>query len=72
MTTKHYEENGDNCEVDLLTISHCRMFHIIGEVDVEVKLSLLGSLTFWMYSLPSINVNPREWIKVDIYRSVNN
>ena len=25
-----------------------------------------------MYSLPSINVNPREWIKVNIYRGVNN
>jgi len=24
------------------------------------------------YSLPSINVNPREWIKVNIYRGVNN
>ena len=23
------------------------------------------------YSLPSINVNPREWIKVNIYRGVN-
>ena len=23
-------------------------------------------------SLPSINVNPREWIKVNIYRGVNN
>ena len=25
-----------------------------------------------MYNLPSINVNPREWIKVNIYRGVNN
>ena len=25
-----------------------------------------------LYSLPSINVNPREWIKVHIYRGVNN
>ena len=25
-----------------------------------------------IYSLPSINVNPREWIKVNIYRGVNN
>jgi hypothetical protein len=25
-----------------------------------------------MYSLPSINVNPRECIKVNIYRGVNN
>ena len=24
------------------------------------------------YSLPSINVNPREWIEVNIYRGVNN
>ena len=24
------------------------------------------------YNLPSINVNPREWIKVNIYRGVNN
>ena len=23
------------------------------------------------YSLPSMNVNPREWIKVSIYRGVN-
>jgi hypothetical protein len=23
------------------------------------------------YSLPSMNVNPREWIKVNIYRGVN-
>jgi hypothetical protein len=25
-----------------------------------------------MYNLPSINVIPREWIKVNIYRGVNN
>ena len=25
-----------------------------------------------MYSLPSINVNPREWIKVNNYKGVNN
>ena len=24
-----------------------------------------------VYSLPSINVNPLEWIKVNIYRGVN-
>ena len=24
-----------------------------------------------LYSLPSINVNPREWIKVNIYRGVH-
>ena len=24
-----------------------------------------------LYSLPSVNVNPREWIKVNIYRGVN-
>ena len=23
------------------------------------------------YSLPSVNVNPREWIKVNIYTGVN-
>ena len=28
--------------------------------------------TISLYSLPSINVNPREWIKVNIYRGVNN
>ena len=29
------------------------------------------NLTIKHYSLPSINVNPREWIEVNIYRGVN-
>ena len=33
---------------------------------------LLPSRCVAIYSLPSTNVNPREWIKVHIYRGVNN
>ena len=29
-------------------------------------------IIYLTYSLPSINVNPREWIKFNIYRGVNN
>ena len=45
------------------------------------KVTALGSCVKWplglghwrsYYSLPSINVNPREWIKVNIYNGVNN
>ena len=30
-----------------------------------------GASAIKTYSLPSINVNPRGWIKVNIYRGVN-
>ena len=30
-----------------------------------------GLISAGTYSLPSINVNPWEWIKVNIYRGVN-
>ena len=49
--------------------------HIIRD-DLENQLHLVftrgGKPNFSNhYSLPSINVNPREWIKVNIYRGVN-
>ena len=36
---------------------------------IKVKLSVDTKVPY--YSLPSINVNPGEWIKVNIYRGVN-
>ena len=45
-------------------------YHIfLWKIEVNGTTFARSTLT---YNLPSINVNPREWIKVNIYRGVNN
>jgi hypothetical protein len=39
---------------------------------VCMYIYIVTYITIPKYSLPSINVNPQEWIKVNIYRGVNN
>ena len=53
--------------------------HALNDIDsntyyVHLKIFTLFNFTFTSsyYSLPSINVKPREWIKVNFYRGVNN
>ena len=41
-------------------------------LEVDPTILVMGMSVTHNYSLPSINVNPREWIKVNIYRGVNN
>ena len=43
----------------------------VGE-DALIMLVFLELMYITIYSLPSTNVYPREWIKVNIYRGVNN
>ena len=38
---------------------------------VSLQASIVGGLLNVSYSLPSMNVNPREWIKDHIYEGVN-
>ena len=39
------------------------------QIACFIYYMLVGEVGY--YSLPSINVNPREWIKINIYRGVN-
>ena len=42
------------------------------KVDVPNSVTYLNRTPCYLFmSLPSINVNPREWIEVNIYRGVN-
>ena len=49
----------------ILLVTHDFRVQKIAFYCFKLKLNILS------YSLPSINVNPREWIKVNIYRGVN-
>ena len=42
------------------------VYEVVQEAAAATKSFMLS------YSLPSKNVNPWEWIKVNIYRGVNN
>ena len=53
-------------QITLIAITQCLQRYFQGQNYFKWKCQNYN------YSLPSINVNPQEWIKVNIYKGVNN
>jgi hypothetical protein len=51
---------------------YCILLIYVTQYLVFSRYTLDQVAVLTSYSLPSINVNPREWIKVNIYRGGNN
>jgi hypothetical protein len=49
----------------------CSLIYLVLFLRDKVHLMTITATTTAPYSLPSINVNPQDWIKVNIYRGVN-
>ena len=54
------------CQSRVSHVGGREVYEVVQEAAAATKSLMLS------YSLPSKNVNPWEWIKVNIYRGVNN